>query len=148
MKRENSDFNLFNQPVKKKATPPKPAPAPKKSESPPPTDDTDEVAEVAKLDATEILKHIKIKHTELETMTGKAYDLCGLTKDGVKHLISNLGKEEEERIQKEKTDLENRVYQALGADTKIMTQKFKENKATKTRSGKTIAGRKKWISMQ
>lgn len=120
-----------------KPPPPKETPAGKKKHYDPETD--------------QLLEKIFRMREDLEQKLNTIYEKTGLPRAEIERFLSdrkNFPGDRWERIEKEKKDLEQRLYHVLKMEKREVSKKEAEFKAEKDRKGKFLGGRKKWIPIR
>ena len=97
-----------------------------------------------------MLNKLRNMDDDLQKRMEKVAELSGMSPNEVKRFIENpdnFPPEEWSRMQRQKDDLENKIYSGIGIEYQKRVMKKKKKKIQKGRQGKTLGARKGWIQM-
>jgi hypothetical protein len=103
---------------------------------------------------TQMLEKINKMRRDLEKKLEDLHDQSGLSKEQLQAYMDNpqnVGTPQWQKIQQRREELSEKLYGMIGAEERIraMAKKNQEvEKNTKTRKGKTLGNRKKWIPIR
>lgn len=146
------ELNIFDaaaqQNKKKKAeTPTRPADPPAKAAMPEEQTST----QLSNMDIQDMLKHMQSIQKEIENKANIVYDKIRVNPKELQKFLAIMGGPQWEKAQKDRKNLEEKVWSALGIEEtegKKAKVRKEEDKATKARKGKTVGVRKNWIPMR
>lgn len=144
--KNDDNFNIFSSSAhKRKPVPAKKSPAPP---PPPPPPRNEESTSSNQEDVSSMLKRMHEIHQDIQTKLEITYTKGGISPRTLEKYVNSMTPEQRSSIDQEIEKLEDQVWSAVGSIPKAKRVSKKTSKATKTRKGKMIGARKKWIPMK
>jgi hypothetical protein len=101
-------------------------------------------------EVNDMLKRLRGMDEDLQKKMQRICELSGMTRIEIESYIDNPNNFTDfqwNKIQKEKENLEEKIYSSIGIRAKKRVLLKKKKKMAKGRRGKTLGGRKGWIQM-
>ena len=145
----NPPSNIFDEASKRlrrKTATPKPS----ETSPPSPPASSDGKKLLNYVEVQEIFARMWRMQQEIQEKIDLIYEKTGMTRSKIESYLSNSNNFNPgvwDSLQKNIESLEQKIWSTVGKDVKKRSVDKKQQKLSKERKGKTLGGRKKWISM-